>query len=157
MRTKILIVAAVALPWVLPTLGIAQVGEPASTNAPGREYPRIDSELRATFQFSAPDAEAVQVSVGGETYDLTRDADRMWTVTTPPLVPGFHYYSIVVDGASVSDPNSETFFGSTRMMSGIEVPAPDQKFYAIRDVPHGEVRSRWYYSEFAGGWRQSFV
>jgi enterochelin esterase-like enzyme len=130
---------------------------PASSNAPHREYPRIDSELRATFQLAAPDAEAVQVSVGGDSYEMTRNAEGMWTVTTPPLVPGFHYYSLVIDGVSFADPNSQSFFGSTQMMSGIEVPAPDQDFYAVRDVPHGEVRSHWYHSEVTGEWRRSFV
>jgi len=131
--------------------------KPASSNVPGQEYPQIDAQLRAFFRVRAPEAKKVQVSVGGGVHDMTRGADTMWTVTTSPLAPGFHYYSIIVDGASVADPNSETYFGVSKMMSGIEVPSAGEDFYFPKTVPHGEVREKYYYSEITKAWRRAFV
>jgi len=134
----------------------ADDSKPASSNVPGQQYPRIDSELRATFRIKAPEAQKVQVSVGA-TYNLTKGEDGFWTVTTKPLVVGFHYYWIVIDGVTVNDPASETFFGVSKVSSGIEVPSPGEDFYAVKAVPHGEVRARWYFSKTANATRHCFV
>ncbi len=94
---------------------------PASSKVPGADYLRIHSDLRVTFRLKTPDAQKVRVPVDKD-YDLTRDADGFWSVTTQPQVPGFHYYGFILDGASVSDPASETFYGTGKQCSGIEVP-----------------------------------
>jgi enterochelin esterase family protein len=112
--------------------------------------------LRATFRIQAPGAQKVQISVGG-TYDLTNEGNGTWMGTTKPLVPGFHYYSLVIDGVSVADPASESFFGVGRMSSAIEVPSKGEDFYAVKDVPHGSVRSQRYFSKVTGAWRRCFV
>jgi enterochelin esterase family protein len=88
---------------------------------------------------------------------MTRGEDGLWTVTIPPQVIGFHYYSIVVDGSVVADPATRTFFGSGWDNSGIEIPEPDSSYYSPRDVPHGEVRQRWYYSKVTGKWRRCYI
>jgi len=153
-------IAALVALAALPGSGRCQqpvASRPAATNAPGQEYPLIHPDLSVTFRVQAPDAEGVQVRVGGGNYDMTRDSAGFWLVTTPPLVPGFHYYSIAVGGASVSDPNSETFFGSSRNQSGIEIPAPDELIYEPADVPHGEIRQHWYFSKTTGKWRLAYV
>lgn len=131
--------------------------EPASTNLPGQAYPRIHPDLRATFQIAAPGADSLVVRVGGGSYPMTRNGEGEWTVTTDPLAPGFHYYTLLINGAVVSDPASETFFGQSRMASGIEVPAPDEEFYQVRDVPHGELRRRWYFSQVTEEWRSCYI
>ncbi len=130
--------------------------KPATSNVPGQQYPRIDSELRGEFRVSAPNARKVQVSIGA-TYDMIKDDKGVWTVTTKPLVPGFHYYYLIIDGVMVSDPASEGFFGVAKMSSGIEVPEKGVDYYGAKDVPHGEVRSRVYYSKTTGAWRRCFV
>ncbi len=131
--------------------------KPAASNVMNAQYPQIHSDLRATFRLRAPDARSVQVSIGGGTYAMTRAEDGLWYVTTPPLVPGFHYYSFNVDGASVADPSSHTYYGVSRDSSGIEVPEKGVDFYAPKNVPHGEVRLRWYLSKVTGEWRRAFV
>ena len=130
--------------------------EPATSNIPGREYPRIDKDLRATFRVEALEAKKVQLDLGKK-YDMVRGDDGIWTVTTDPLVPGFHYYYLLIDGFSVSDPASESFFGVGKMSSGIEVPSKGEDFYHPKNVPHGEIRQRWYYSKVTNGWRRCFV
>jgi enterochelin esterase family protein len=108
------------------------------------------------FRVSAPDAQKVQVRLGGP-HDMTKGEDGLWTVTIPPQVIGFHYYSIVVDGSVVADPATRTFFGSGWDNSGIEIPDPDAEYYSVKDVPHGQVSQRWYYSKVTGKWRRCFV
>src|ERR1035438_9714123 len=130
--------------------------KPSSTNIMGAQYPCVYPDSRVTFHVTAPDAKTVQVNMAKH-YDLTRGADGVWSVTTPPLVVGFHYYTVIVDGVQAADPSTETFFGSGFENSGIEIPAPDAEFYSAKDVPHGNVSERPYFSKVTGKWRQCFV
>jgi enterochelin esterase family protein len=111
-----------------------------------------------TFRVAAPGAQKVQVRLGGA-HDMTKGRDDLWMVTIPPQVVGFHYYSIVVDGGVMADPATRTFFGSGWDNSGIEIPEPDADaaYYSARDVPHGQVSQRWYYSKVTGTWRRCYV
>jgi enterochelin esterase family protein len=143
-------------PGVAQTNQPADDWKPATSNVPGQQYPRINSERRAQFRFYAPGATNVAVSIG-RPLTVTKGDDGVWMITTSPLVEGFHYYDLIVNGVSAADPNSESFFGVSRMMSGIEVPAEDQDFYQPKDVPHGEGRERWYYSKIASAWRRCYV
>ena len=95
----------------------------------------------------------------GGAHDMTKGQDGLWMATIPPQVVGFHYYSIVVDGAVMADPATRTFFGSGWDNSGIEIPEPDSDaaYYSARDVPHGQVSQRWYYSKVTGTWRRCYV
>jgi enterochelin esterase-like enzyme len=135
---------------------------PASTNIGTAAYPRIHPDLRLTFQLRAPEAKKVQV-VGnfglgkGGPWEMERGEGGVWTVTTPPVVPGFHYYTFSVDGLRINDPASDTFFGTGRPTSGIEIPETGVDFYNAKDVPHGEVRSRWYKSKVTGQMRHIVV
>ncbi|MGH7940651.1 MAG: alpha/beta hydrolase-fold protein [Limisphaerales bacterium] len=130
--------------------------KPASSNVPGAKYPAIDSARRAYFRIRAAEAKSVSVSLPGGNR-MTKGPDGIWTVTTDPLAPGFHYYTITVDGVTVADPTSESYFGMGRMCSGIEVPSPDQAFYMPKNVPHGEVRAHYYFDSSAGQVRRCFV
>ena len=131
--------------------------KPSTLNVPGAEYPCVYPDHRATFRVVAPDAQKVQVRVG-QNLDMVKDADGIWTVTTTPLVVGFHYYSLVVDGFTIADPATRTFFGSGWDNSGIEIPeAPAVDYYLPKNVPHGQVSQRWYYSKITGTWRRCYV
>jgi enterochelin esterase family protein len=131
-------------------------GVPASTNIGGAIYPRIHSDLSITFRLNAPNANKVQLQLDRQ-YDMVRDANGVWSITTPPQVPGFHYYSLIIDGVWVCDPASETFFGMGREASGIEVPEKGVDFYDVKNVPHGEIRENWYFSKTTDAWRRIFV
>ncbi|MBZ5495611.1 MAG: esterase [Acidobacteriia bacterium] len=131
--------------------------KPSSLNVPGAKYPCVYPDGRATFRVIAPDAQKVQVRVGGA-FDMEKGPDGAWMVTTKPLVVGFHYYSLVIDGSTVADPATRTFFGSGWDNSGIEIPEPaDVDYYLPIDVPHGQVSQRWYYSKITGKWRRCYV
>jgi len=131
--------------------------KPSSLNIPGATYPCVYPDGRATFRVVAPDAQKVQVRVG-KGFDMEKGPDGAWTVTTTPLVVGFHYYSLVIDGSTVADPATRTFFGSGWDNSGIEIPEPAEvDYYLPKDVPHGQVSQRWYYSKVTGKWRRCYV
>jgi len=130
--------------------------KPASSNQPGKQYPQVNSERRARFRIVAPQAQSVKVPEwGGIT--LTKGEDGAWVGTTRPLDEGFHYYRINIDGAEVPDPGSKFFYGSSRWGSGIEIPAHDQDFYALKNVPHGQLRENWYASKSTNTVRRCFV
>jgi enterochelin esterase-like enzyme len=131
-------------------------GVPASTNVRGAVYPRILPDNRVVFRAKAPNAQKVQFSVG-KTYLAEKSDDGNWTATTDPLVPGFHYYWLVIDGVYVNDPASESFYGVSKQSSGIEIPEAGVDFYAPKEVPHGEIRERWYKSKTTDAWRRIFV
>src|SRR5689334_15101948 len=88
---------------------------------------------------------------------MVKGDDGFWTITTAPAVPGFHYYWFLVDGAIVADPSSETYFGWARQTSGVEIPEKGVDFYLPKNVPHGDVRSHWYFSKTTETWRRAFV
>jgi enterochelin esterase-like enzyme len=143
----------------------ADAFQPAETNVPQAQYPRVDRHSRRVqFRIDAPHARRVQVMVGGgggetPSMDLARQPDGSWTLTTPPIVEGFHYYPMYIDGFEATDPGSRTFFGEGRDMSGIEIPSPlaSDSFYEVREVPHGQVREQWYHSSVTRDWRRILV
>ena len=132
------------------------VGEPASTNVPNAPYPQILPDNRVIFRIKAPEAQKVQVDLGKK-YDMVRDSAGFWMATTEPIVIGFHYYSILIDGVAVVDPASQAFYGMGRMASGIDIPEAGVDFYSPKNVPHGEIRSVNYYSNITRAWRRTFV
>ena len=144
-----------------PAICAEDQGVPAATDVPGAQTPRIHSDRRITFSLKAPDATSLQVAggdgLGAGPFPMSKDTDGIWSVTTPPSVPGFHYYWFMLNGVAVNDPASETYFGYGKETSGIEVPEAGADFYAIQNVPHGEVRAKWYLSKTTGEWRRAFV
>ena len=135
---------------------VADECKPSALNIPEAKYPCVFPDHRAMFRVVAPEAHKVTLRIG-KGFDMTKGADSAWTVTTTPLVEGFHYYSVQIDGATVADPMTMTFFGSGWPNSGIEIPAPDAEFYSAKDVPHGHVSQQWYFSKVTGKWRRAFV
>ena len=132
--------------------------QPSATNVWGAEYPRVDSTGRVQIRVKAPDATKVKLNFwSGPKVDMEKQADGFWTVTTAPLVPGFHYYTLNIDGAEVSDPNTQAYFGGSKPASGVEVPEPGSTYYSAQDVPHGQVREVWYHSKVTGTWRHALV
>ena len=125
---------------------------PSKLNQPGQQYPMVNSEGYARFRVVAPEAKSVIVSLGlggrGGTV-LRKDKDGVWVGTTDgPMDPGFHYYHITIDGGVFNDPGTHNFFGGCRWESGIEIPAPDQNFYALRtDISHGTLAKVRFYSK----------
>jgi enterochelin esterase family protein len=131
---------------------------PASTNVWDAQYPRVDGSGRVEVRLKAPDATKVRLNFwSGPKVDMVKQSDGVWGVITDPLVPGLHYYTLIVDGVEMADPGSRSFFGGSKYASAVEVPEPGSTYYSIQDVPHGQVREVWYFSKVTGTWRHALV
>lgn len=157
---KLLFIFSLVFAFHSATAQPAQTCVPAQTNVPEMKYPCVDGSSRATFKIKAPEAHNVQVDICGKKWPMEKDAEGIWSVTTEPLVVGFHYYFLLIDGVPVADPSSETFFGCGKMASGIEIPeAPENAAYYTYDksIAHGQVRECHYYSTVEQNVRRCFV
>lgn len=143
-------------PSTAPAEGITDDFKPATTNQPGREYPQVNSQRRVKFRIVAPEAKSVGVTFRDST-EFVKGDDGAWIGYSRPLDEGFHYYAIKLDGAEVPDPNSMVFFGANRWGSGVEVPAEDRDFYAVKTVPHGQIREILFHSKSTDTHRRAFV
>jgi enterochelin esterase family protein len=144
-------------------MGFAQTGtvkedfKPSEVNQPGKLYPQVNSEGCVRAQISAREAHKVQLDIGGVKYDMVKDDKGVWTGESAPQDEGFHYYQLNIDGASVPDPGTKYFYGAGRWGSGIEIPATDQEFYALKDLPHGLLSENTYFSKITNSFRRCFV
>ena len=132
------------------------LGHSAPSNVRRANFPQILPDSRALFRINAPNVQKLQLDLG-KRYDMIKNNDGLWEVTTDSLTEGFHYYSLIVDGMTVADPASETFYGMGRMASGIEVPFKGDDYYKVKDVPHGEIGIKKYYSNVMNKWRQFYI
>ena len=131
--------------------------------------PEVHPDGRVTFRLKAPLAQKVQIEpingkpenngyngLGKAPYDMTKDENGLWSVTTPQAVPGLHGYFLAVNGVRVNDTATKSFGGKMKTC-GVEIPEPGIDFYDIKDVPHGQVRMQWYYSKVTNAWRRAYV
>jgi enterochelin esterase family protein len=132
-------------------------GNPSPYNIYGAQHPFVEADSRVTFRFNAPDAQKVQVSIANVAYDMIKGVDGVWAYTSEPQDAGYHNYWMVVDGAIVLDPATDAFIGYSHMCNGFEIPDPDGGFYALKDVPHGNVLIKNYFSGKSDSWRRIFV
>lgn len=138
----------------------AQVAEdfkPASTNQEGKQYPMVNSQRMVRAQILAPDATSVKLDIGGAKYEMKKDEKGVWTGESAPQDEGFHYYQLNIDGASVPDPGSKYYYGASRWGSGIDVPAADEDFYTVKNVPQGSINEVYYYSTVTEQMRHAYV
>jgi putative membrane-bound dehydrogenase-like protein len=151
----LLLILATALPAASQN-GAPPEGKPSPTNLGGQEFPRILPDNRVIFRLKAPEAQSVALNYG-QPHPMQKGDDGVWSITFGPISLGFHYYTFLVDGANVCDPAGETFYGMGRMASGIEIPTPGEDWWQPKEVPHGEVRERRYFSKTTQNWRRIFV
>src|SRR5574344_213748 len=154
---KIFSLATVLLVAVAAGAQVTEDFKPATTNQEGKQYPMVNSQRIVRAQIMAPEANSVKLDIGGVKYNMVKDANGVWTGESAPQDEGFHYYQLNIDGASVPDPGSLYYYGASRWGSGIEIPAHDQDFYALKNVPHGQIREVYYYSETNNTMRHCFI
>lgn len=135
----------------------APAAHPSPYNIYGAMFPRVEADSRVTFQFKAPYAQKVQVSINNVAKDMVKGADGVWTYTSEPQDLGYHNYWMIVDGAMVLDPATDGFIGYSHMCNGFEIPDPDGGFYEIKDVPHGRILIENYFSATTNAWRKIYI
>ena len=131
--------------------------KPATTNQGEKQYPMVNSQRMVRAQISAPKATFVGLDIDGKIYEMTKDDKGVWTGTSAPQDEGFHYYQLNIDGASVPDPGSKYFYGASRWGSGIDIPASDQDFYTLKNVPQGTVNEVHYWSSVTQKMRHGYI
>ncbi|MBO7371314.1 MAG: esterase [Bacteroidales bacterium] len=131
--------------------------KPNVTNQLGHQYPMVNSQGAVRAQLRAPQANSVQIDIGGVRYEMTKDENGVWTGTSAPQDVGFHYYQLNVDGASVPDPGSIYFFGAGRWGSGIEIPSADMDIWQVKNVPQGAIEEKYYWSKATQSMRHCYV
>ena len=157
MQTAIVLIGALCLAAACAASQSKEpAGVPAASNIGGAAYPRILPDLRVVFRVHAPNASKVEFDLGKK-YSAVKDENGDWTATTEPQVPGFHYYFLVINEVAVCDPSSETYYGWGKQSSGIEIPEKGVDYYLPKNVPHGDVRERWYFSKTTGDFRRVFI
>ena len=131
----------------------------AETTIPGNEFPKVDKEGRAYFRISAPEARKVIVDICSKKYDMQPDGKGNFMAVTDPLVPGFHYYFMNINGVNFIDPATETFYGCNREAGGIEIPEGSEGDYyrPQQGIAHGQVRSIYYFAKSSNEWRHAMV
>ncbi len=158
---RFITVFAIAVFGSLTLAGQMENSIAASSNVSGALNPRVFPDGSAFFTLKAPGGNVVQVAggdgLGKGPFPMTKNSDGIWSVRTPVAAPGLHYYWFVLDGVSVNDPGSETYFAYGKETSGIEIPEANVDFYALKQVPHGEVREKWYFSKTTGEWRRCLI
>lgn len=143
--------------WGQEVKAIIEDFKPSSVNQPGKLFPQVNSQGSVRASILALNASKVQLDIGGTKYDMVKDNNGVWTGESAPQDEGFHYYQLNIDGASVPDPGTLYFYGAGRLGSGIEIPASDKDFYALKDVPHGLVSENIYFSKLTNSFRRCFV
>ena len=131
--------------------------KPASTNQDNKPYPMVNSQRMVRAQIKAPEASFVGLDIAGKIYIMTKDENGVWTGTSEPQDEGFHYYQLNIDGASVPDPGSKYYYGASRWGSGIDVPAADEDFYTVKNVPQGSVNEVYYWSSVTEKMRHGYI
>ncbi len=135
---------------------ISRIGTPAESNIRSAKYPQMLPDGRAIFRIKAPEVQKLQLDLGKK-YNMVKNAEGVWETTTDSLSEGFHYYSLIIDGLAVCDPASESFYGMGRMASGFEVPFKGDDYYTLKNVPHGDIRIKRYYSNVLNVWRTFYM
>jgi len=152
----LVLISSVTMSWAQQSKAVEDF-KPSSVNQEGKQFPQVNSEGRVRAQISAPEANKVQLDIGGVKYDMVKDDKGVWTGESAPQDVGFHYYQLNIDGASVPDPGSLYFYGASRWGSGIEIPSDDQDFFALKNVPHGQLREVQYYSKTSDRVRHAYI
>ena len=124
--------------------------------------PQVNADNSVTFRVRAPQAESVSV-LGDWAADkgvgtMTKDADGVWTYTTPVLPSEMYTYRFLIDGVAGLDPsNPFTRRDVGNVFSIFYVGGGCADYYQVRDVPHGTVSAVWYPSEQLGATRRLSV
>lgn len=140
---------------------------------PGREAPtaQTGAEIQpngdVVFRLYAPDAKYVKLNFGGShirtkkgvVLDMEKKENGMWEYTLPysPCDVGPRDFTFIVDGATVISPYLPVYQRSFRMNNYVEIPDPGFTEHHIKDVPHGSMVYRTYWSEAYGRYMRCLV
>ena len=113
---------------------------------------RVLPDGKVLFQLYAPEAKTVAVT-GDLPWDkpvkFEKNADGVWQGFCEGLADGCFRYSFLVDGVRVQDPKAP--------LSAEQASVLTKGEGYVKDVPHGALAQRWYWSETLGCQRRMHV
>lgn len=93
-------------------------------------------------------SEAKEVRLTGDFWQLKADFKKdnrgVWEAVVDGLAPGVYRYNFVIDGVRVYDPKSPLASETSALL---RVEPTGDEFFAMKEVPHGAIAQRYYYSE----------
>jgi enterochelin esterase-like enzyme len=136
--------------------------KPASTNVGNSGYPRVHADSRVAFRLKALEANKVRVFTNyglgsGGPWDMKMGEDGFWTLTSPPVAPGLPLLRTHHRRRPGQRPRQRHLLRHRQADERDRDPEKGVDFYHAKDVPHGEVRSRWYASKVTGQTRHITV
>jgi enterochelin esterase-like enzyme len=140
----------------LPILAFAQTpaAMPAAASPASPPYvsPEVHADGTATLRLRATNAEKVDVTVEGATTSMQKDADGLWTATTPALAPEIYNYRFVVDGNAMLDPrNTAVTNNLLGLTNNFTIPGNPPEPWELQSIPHGIVEHHFYTSQVVLG------
>ncbi|MEZ5071311.1 MAG: alpha/beta hydrolase-fold protein [Bacteroidales bacterium] len=129
---------------------------------PQFESPVVAKDLTVTFKVHSANAQTVALWGSwmnyGESAELTKGAEDVWSLTVGPLEPTMYHYNLFIDGVSVIDPkNAHALRDGVRYASLLMVPGEGSKLFEINEVPHGTLSKVWYESPTLELYRRMYV
>lgn len=148
MRTSLLLLALPAA--LIP--GWAQAPRPVTS-------PEVNADHSVTFRFHAPGVKEVFLArEGADRVPMQKDADGLWSFTTPPLEPDLYGYGFVADSVTLLDPNNASIKPNLlNPQSVVHVPGPASLPWEVNNVPRGMLHRHFYHSTVVGDDRDFFV
>ena len=109
------------------------------------------------FQIYAPEAKSVAVA-GDLPWDkpakFVKEENGVWKGRISAMTEGLYRYRFIVDGVSVYDPKAPSASETSALLS---VAPEGDEFFAMKNVPHGAVAERYYWSQTLGTMRRMHV
>lgn len=111
------------------------------------------------FSIYAPKARTVSVAGdcvpwGPNAQQVTEQPNGVWNIRVNDVKDGAYRYHFVVDGMNVADPKDPKMQESSAIAT---LMTTSDEFFALKDVPHGAISQRTYYSSTLNCWRRLHV
>jgi enterochelin esterase-like enzyme len=129
---------------------------------PQFDSPEIAADHSVTFKVHSANAQTITINGSwmgyGETLDLKKGAEGVWSVSVGPLEPSLYHYNFFIDGVSAIDPkNAHALRDGVRYASMLIVPGEASEKFEINNVPHGTLSKVWYDSPSLKLYRRMYV
>ena len=126
-------------------------GGPAPIVSPEIQGDSVIFRLRADYATVVKLSGSWMPNPWGDTIDMQRGADFVWTAKVPLPPAEIYTYNFIVDGVTVNDPqNVLVQRDGTRYLPMITVPGERTENYGEAAKQHGTVSHPWYDSKILG-------
>jgi enterochelin esterase-like enzyme len=130
---------------------LCSAGAFAQTQASTQSH-EVNPDSTLTFRYTAPSATKVKLNIDAypKSLPMTRDANGLWSVTTPVLPPDYYQYHFTVNGMMRPDPlNPNTVRNILNPGNFVLLPGRPPAPWELADVPHGRVDHHLYTTHIA--------